>query len=135
MKGVSAVIATILMLMITIALAGTAYMYITGVFQSRTAVVLAISDSDCDDTNIKVWIRNDGSQQATGVNVAIDGSDVTCTEDVSGDIDVPAGSEGTCTVTRTAGGAGNGASGYHSIRANAGGVSARGSVYCGAATA
>jgi flagellin-like protein len=132
MKGVSAVIATILMLMITIALAGTAYMYITGVFQSRTAVVLAISDSDCDDTEITVWVRNDGSQQATGVNVAIDGTDVTC--GATGDIDVPAGGEGTCVVTRTAGGSGNGASGYHSIRANAGGVSARGSVYCGAAT-
>jgi flagellin-like protein len=34
MKGVSAVIATILMLMIVIALAGTAYLYITGILSN-----------------------------------------------------------------------------------------------------
>jgi flagellin-like protein len=47
MKGVSAVIATILMLMIVIALAGMAYMYLIGMFTSRTAKTIDITDAGC----------------------------------------------------------------------------------------
>jgi flagellin-like protein len=62
MKGISTIIATILMLMITIALAGTAYMYINGVFSSRTAVVLSIDSSTiCNATNIIAAVKNDGT--------------------------------------------------------------------------
>jgi len=47
-KGVSAVIATILMLIITIALAGMAYMYISGVFTGVTQGI-EVSDSYCSE--------------------------------------------------------------------------------------
>lgn len=48
MKGVSTVIATILMLMITIALAGMAYMYIAGVFTPMTQGI-EIADAYCSE--------------------------------------------------------------------------------------
>jgi len=47
-KGVSAVIATILMLIITIALAGMAYMYISGVFTGVTQGI-EVADSYCSE--------------------------------------------------------------------------------------
>lgn len=59
MKGISTVVATILMLMITIALAGTAYLYISGVFTSKTRT-LSMIDSYCAGTNGSVIIRNEG---------------------------------------------------------------------------
>jgi flagellin-like protein len=66
-KGVSAVIATILMLMITIALAGTAYLYITGIFTAKTAVALSIDGtaSTCTANAINIVVKNDGTQVAT----------------------------------------------------------------------
>ena len=61
MKGVSAVIATILMLMITIALAGIAYMYISGIFTSKTATGIEVVDTYCAGGNATITIRNIGT--------------------------------------------------------------------------
>jgi flagellin-like protein len=129
MKGVSAVIATILMLMITIALAGTAYMYISGVFTRQTSVVLAISDSECNTTYIKAFVRNDGTATSGAINLYVDGSPVVCAATISS---IAAGSEASCELARASGGIG-GAAGYHSLRAETTGTSARGSAYCGSA--
>ena len=78
MKGISTVVATILMLMITIALAGTAYMYINGAFSSKTGVVLSIASADCSASGntytATVYVRNDGTLNATGVRVVAFGS-------------------------------------------------------------
>lgn len=46
-KGISAIIATILLLLITIALAGTAYMFISGMLQARTAKTVALGNPQC----------------------------------------------------------------------------------------
>ena len=59
MKGISAVIATILMLVITIAVAGLAYTYISGIFAGRTRTISLI-DSWCSDGTGMAIIRNDG---------------------------------------------------------------------------
>jgi flagellin-like protein len=77
MKGISTVIATILMLMLTIALAGMAYMYISGIFTSRTSKIVEI-DADasrCNRTHIFLYIRNIGTVKFdTGsVNIARQG--------------------------------------------------------------
>jgi flagellin-like protein len=63
MKGVSAVIATILMLMITIAMAGVAYMYISGIFTAKTGTIVEIDESatSCTGGSITVWVRNSGT--------------------------------------------------------------------------
>ena len=125
MKGVSAVIATILMLMITIALAGTAYMYISGVFSARTAVVMAISDSECNASHIKVFVRNDGTTASSAISFYMDGTSWTCNPSLSS---ISAGDEDSCALIRGVGHS----SGYHSLRAETTGSSARGSTYCGA---
>jgi len=63
MKGISAVIATILMLMITIAMAGVAYMYISGIFTQQTGTITDIDESatSCTSTTITVYVRNPGT--------------------------------------------------------------------------
>jgi len=118
MKGVSAVIATILMLMITIALAGMAYMYISGVFTARTAVVLAITDSECTTSDITVWVRNDGTVASGTITVDVDGYSCTINS-------LTAGTESSCTTTGRPSGAG-----YYTVRVSTTGASARGTVYC-----
>lgn len=60
-KGVSAVVATILMLVITIVMAGMAYMYITGVFMGRTAQTIDLIDATCNGKNVTVILKNTGT--------------------------------------------------------------------------
>lgn len=48
MKGISTVIATLLMLVITVALAITAYGYITGLFTSTTSKTVNLVDAACN---------------------------------------------------------------------------------------
>jgi flagellin-like protein len=74
MKGVSAVIATILMLMITIALSGMAYMYISGIFTSKTSTGVEVVDTYCAGGNATITLRNIGT---TALNV---GTTCTATE-------------------------------------------------------
>jgi flagellin-like protein len=74
MKGISTVIATLMMLLITMALAGMAYMYISGVFTAQTQGIEVV-DAYCvkDQTyNAHVRIRNIGTRN---INVA----DILCT--------------------------------------------------------
>jgi len=70
MKGVSAVIATILMLIITIALAGMAYMYISGVFTGATQGIEVV-DFWCSGGTVSLVIKNIGTDPIT---------DITCTQ-------------------------------------------------------
>jgi flagellin-like protein len=66
MKGISAVVATILMLLITISLAGVAYMYITGVFTSQMQGV-EIVDSYCTNNIVSIIIKNIGTSNVTSL--------------------------------------------------------------------
>ena len=78
MKGVSAVIATILMLMITIALAGMAYMYISGVFTSKTQTIEVI-DAYCIGGIASFTIRNSGTADMGAGVITISSRSETCT--------------------------------------------------------
>lgn len=83
MKGISTVIATLLMLLITIALAGMAYMYISGIF-SRETQGIEITDSWCDTAGtVTLKIRNLGTRA-----VAIGGITVSQTSP-TGDVANP----------------------------------------------
>lgn len=81
MKGVSAIIATILMLVITIGLAGTAYVYISGMLTGKTSSTISIIDYSCaQGTNVKVInlvISNDGTADipSTGLTIFVDNTD------------------------------------------------------------
>jgi len=85
MKGISDVVAMLLMLVITIGLVGLAYSYISGIFTARTAVVLSqdgpgICQAGTTPNSITFWIRNDGNSRATnlaGVDVPGNPSPIT----------------------------------------------------------
>ena len=126
MKGISDVIAVLLMLIITIALAGLAYAYITGVFTSRTAVVLSVdaAGSQCTSNKFNIMVRNDGTAKSGSVTVTItnsSGNSQTCTTIDS----IAAGEETNSTCSRTLTGAG-----YYSVRVTTTGASASGTIYC-----
>ncbi len=62
MKGVSTIIATILLLIITISLAGTAYMFMSNMLTGRISKTISLMGSSCNTTNhITLIISNDGS--------------------------------------------------------------------------
>lgn len=126
MKGISAVIATILMLMITIALAGTAYLYITGVFTARTGVVLSVDPTTAciNSTHIMVAVRNDGTTPTGVISIDITNSSGIVTTNVCSITTITAGGSASAICPKT------GASGLYSIRAYSGSSSAPGSAYC-----
>ncbi|MGC9200696.1 MAG: hypothetical protein ACP5F8_01900, partial [Candidatus Aenigmatarchaeota archaeon] len=107
MKGISDVIAMLLMLVITIGLVGLAYSYISGVFTARTAVVLSIvpEASSCTSSNINIVVRNDGTTSASNVAVSIkapDGTDA-CSSISPTSINIAPGNITTVTCTRVSG--------------------------------
>lgn len=80
LKGISAVIATILMLVITIALAGTAYMYMTNIFGQQTQGI-EVLDSFCDSSgSVTMSIRNIGTNPVTSITClqTAPAADTTC---------------------------------------------------------
>ena len=70
MRGVSTVIATLMMLVITIALAGMAYMYISGVFTAQTQGI-EIVDSWCSAGNVTIRIRNIGTMSIAANTISV----------------------------------------------------------------
>ena len=127
MKGISPVIATLLMLVITIGLAGLAYTYISGVFTARTAVVLAVdaTASYCNSTHIVVFVRNDGTSPSEKVTVMAYNSTGTYigSDDVNS---IPAGEMGEFAIER---GTFTSAD-YIRVVAKTKGASVAGTIYC-----
>jgi len=77
-KGVSGIIATILLVMITIGLVGTAYIYFSGMVSGKTAKTISISDVSCNSSGyITVVISNDGTQDISDsdLTVLVDNAD------------------------------------------------------------
>ena len=72
MKGISTIIATILMVVITIGLVSVAYLYLSGLITGATAQNIALLDAYCDATpnNIYVLLKNDGTTSITFDKVA-----------------------------------------------------------------
>jgi len=60
MKGVSEIIANILMLIITVGLVGTAYVYISGMMATKTEKTISMLDADCNGTHILLVVNNEG---------------------------------------------------------------------------
>jgi FlaG/FlaF family flagellin (archaellin) len=130
MKGISDVIAMILMLVVTIGLVGLAYSYISGVFTSRTAVVLSIDvgASSCTSSQIVVAVRNDGTSASGPVQLSISKPDGTsaCSSITPNPItSINPGVYQTATCTRSGTG-----SGYYKVVATTSGSSAQGIIYC-----
>lgn len=129
MKGISDVIAVLLMLIITIGLAGLAYSYISGVFTARSSVVLSIDAqaSQCTSDSIEIYVRNDGTATSPSVTVVAT-SPAGSTEGTCTISSIDAGTVGSCSITRPSP---TGGAGFYTIRATASGASpATGSIYC-----
>ena len=125
MKGISDIIAMLLMLVITIAIAGLAYAFITGVFTSKTAVILTFTSTQCSGNTIYAYVRNDGAGTASNVVVYnANNPGEAATQACNGPNSISSGTEASYTCTK-AGGAG-----YYALRVSATGASATGSVYC-----
>lgn len=85
MKGISTIIATLLMLIITIALAGMAYTYISGVFTARTRTIELV-DSFCVGTTGSAIVRNLGPDTIRATEQTLVSVDEVCTEPALQDI-------------------------------------------------
>ena len=88
MKGISEIIATILMLMITLAISGTAYIFISGAFTQQTQG-LEVVDAFCQDGSpdvVNLIMRNLGTS-----STPTSGFTITQTNPVDDDGVPPAG--------------------------------------------
>ena len=70
-KGVSAIIATILLLMITIGLAGMAYVFMSGMMTGRTSKTITVLDASCTSDIITIVISNDGTVDIASSDIKI----------------------------------------------------------------
>ena len=98
-KGISTIIATIMLVVITIGLISTAYLYFSTIV--TVGPVIAIASGFCDSTqNIKITIRNDGTSDLTMSSVTWlkDGTQITPAP-TCGTGTLIAGNSTTCTIT------------------------------------
>jgi len=68
MKALSYIVASILMLVITIALSGTAYLYMSGVF-TGTIQGIEIADAYCSFGEVTLKIKNIGTAAITSLDI------------------------------------------------------------------
>jgi flagellin-like protein len=72
MKGVSDIIATILMLVIVISMAAFAFTYMSGIFSRETSVVLSVDQSSyCNGVLMAVMVQNSGTMALNANKVRI----------------------------------------------------------------
>ena len=64
-KGITPIIAVIILLLITVALAGLAWTFLSGYFTGMTAQNIQLIDYSCAGNTVRVIIRNAGSQSIT----------------------------------------------------------------------
>ena len=119
------------MLMITIAMAGVAYMYISGIFTSKTGTIVEIDTTatSCSGTTITVYVRNTGTIAFSKALLSLSGTNSagvamtggTCT---AGTLNAGAGSS-PCGVSLTGASTGN-----NRIVVSGPSNTVTGSVYC-----
>ena len=122
MKGISTVIATILMLLITVGMAGMAYMYISGMFTSEVAQRISLSSADCTGGEISVMVKNSGTESITITDIRLH---------IDSDADVPCKSSGTLSAgSSTLCESIDKAAGTHTVKIVGPANAVTGSVYC-----
>lgn len=100
-RGITPVISIVLLLMLTIALTGAAYMYISGMFQTKTQGIDVI-DSFCNGGSASWIVRNLGSTDISASSVTILSVDESCTTDPVA-VALPAGQQVTLTASCSTG--------------------------------
>jgi flagellin-like protein len=82
-KGITPIIAILVMLLITIAITGSAWIYITTYYSSMTGKAIEISSIDCTSSGVKIYMRSIGTE-TIDTNSAND-MDVSERLNISGD--------------------------------------------------
>jgi len=99
-KGISPVIATIILIAITIVIAIAVAGWVFGLFgsYSRTqAVTIVASASSCNTTNCSIMLSNQGGSAVTVVSASVDGQTIPVAS-ISGSTVISAGGSGTVVV-------------------------------------
>ena len=96
-RGITPVISIVLLLMLTIALTGAAYMYISGMFQTKTQAIEVV-DAVCYSGSASWVIRNTGSSDISATSITITSLSESCTVDPV-EVMLPAGQIVTLTAT------------------------------------
>ncbi len=69
MKGITPIIAILVLLLITVAIAGAAWVYISSYYGGMTKQQIEVTSADCTTTGTTVYIRNIGTDP---VNISSD---------------------------------------------------------------
>ena len=79
MKGISTIIATIMMVVITIGLISVAYLYMSGLITSRTVANIQLVDAFCTSRTLNMLIKNIGTTaiDPSKMSFVVRGSNVT----------------------------------------------------------
>ncbi len=72
-KGITPIIATVVLLLVVVAIAGAAYTYITGFWGSLTSKVVQLQSVTCTSAGAIIGLRNVGNSNVT----VTDGKDVS----------------------------------------------------------
>jgi len=64
-KGISPIISVIILLLIVVAIAGSAYTYIVGYYAGLTAKVIELTSSTCSAGDIRLIVHNMGTDKIT----------------------------------------------------------------------
>jgi len=85
-KGVSAIIATILLVMIAIALVGTSYIYFSGLVGGRTKKTISLTEAYCNGSHVTLSVSNDGTVALSDdeIQILVDNEDRSDTYTFSG---------------------------------------------------
>jgi flagellin-like protein len=70
-KGITPIIATLVLLLVTVAIAGAAWIYITTYVGGMTKVAFEFTTAECTSTQTVVYLHNIGTEDLTSTNVAI----------------------------------------------------------------
>ena len=104
-KGISTIIAAIILVVITIGLIATAYLYFAGIVS--VGPVLAIASARCSSNVISVTIRNDGTSNldcSTDIDWLIDGATATAMGTTCDNTALVPGSVEVCSFDKTTSG-------------------------------
>jgi len=78
-KGIATIIATIILVVITIGLISTAYLYFSGLISGMTEGAISLVDAYCaSNSYIYVIVKNEGTADISSLSCIVNG--VTCTD-------------------------------------------------------
>ena len=102
-KGISTIIAAIILVVITIGLIATAYLYFSGIVTVGPVIALAAGYCTWDSTDgeyeVTITLRNDGTDAWTSLSWLWDGNAVVSETGSTGCESLAAGTSGTCKLT------------------------------------